>query len=121
MEEVPKIGRPSLYKPEYCQELMSYMSQGKPYGAFAGTIGVHIDTLYEWEKVHPEFSEAKKIGRSMSYDYMIELAHSQMIDGKLNNTAWIFMMKNMHGWRDKQETTHEAGKTITLNYSLNGK
>lgn len=98
-----KVGRPTKYKEEYCQQLIDYMSRGMPYGGFAGQIGVHVDTLYEWEKVNPDFSEAKKLGKAKSLDYFCELAHSQMIDGKLNNTAWIFMMKNLHGWRDKKE------------------
>jgi len=114
------VGRPTLYKPEYCEQMIRYMSQGKSYTAFASTIGVTRDCLYKWEAAHPEFLYAKNIAQSALEDYMLELAHSQMIDGKLNTSAWIFMMKNMCKWKDKVENTVEAGKSITLNYSLDG-
>ena len=53
-------GRPSKYKEEYCDLLIQEMGRGYSYEAFAGIIGVADVTLYEWEKVHPEFSRAKK-------------------------------------------------------------
>lgn len=113
------MGRPTKYKEEYCGDLIQYMSKGMPYQAFAGYIGVAISTLYEWEKEYKDFSDAKKIGQGKSLEYMVELAHSQMIDGKLNNTAWIFMMKNMHGWRDKQEIESTVtSKVVNLVHEL---
>lgn len=56
-------GRPSKYKPEYCAELIKHFESGLCYDAFAGVVSVCVDTLYQWEKDHAEFSEAKKVGR----------------------------------------------------------
>ena len=114
MEDKSNAGRPSLYKPEYCEMLIEYMGRGMTFTAFASQVGVCRDTLYEWCNKHPEFSYAKKIGGAHSENFMLELAHSQMIDGKLNNTAWIFMMKNMHGWKDKAEQEIKATGTIKI-------
>jgi len=111
MESYP-VGRPTKYKEEYCEMLIEYMSKGMTFTAFASQIGVCRRALYKWLDKHPEFVHAKNIGSAKSEDYMLELAHSQMIDGKLNNTAWIFMMKNMHGWRDKQEQVIEQTVTV---------
>ncbi len=55
-----KEGRPTLYRPEYCDRLILHCKKGLSYEAFAGVVDVCVDTLYEWEKVHPKFSEAKK-------------------------------------------------------------
>lgn len=55
------VGRPSKYKSEYCQELISHMSQGYSFESFAAVIDVNVDSIYEWLKVHKEFSEAKSI------------------------------------------------------------
>lgn len=51
-------GRPSKYKPEHCEAIMLAGGEGKTVPEMADDLDVHIDTLYEWAKVHPEFSEA---------------------------------------------------------------
>ncbi|NQX99779.1 MAG: hypothetical protein HRT70_01350 [Flavobacteriaceae bacterium] len=115
------IGRPTSYREEYAEMLIQHMSQGMTYTSFAGhpEVRVNVDTLYNWEKLHPAFSEAKSIGKAASEYFLLEAGHSSLFDKQnFNTTMWYMMMKNMHGWRDKQETTVEAGKTLTLNYSL---
>lgn len=57
-------GRPTKYKKEYCEMLVEFMGRPMPYEAFAGLIGVSFDVLYDWEKKHPEFLQAKKEGRA---------------------------------------------------------
>ncbi len=134
-----KEGRPAKFKPEYCEQLIKFMGNPKapmPYESFAGEIGVDRDTLYNWEKLFPEFSDAKKRGRAANYKAMLNLGYQGMsgqlgvksesaeadfimtpkgeqkvIGGKqrsknvhnFNAATWIFMMKNMHGWRDRHE------------------
>jgi hypothetical protein len=51
-------GRPSQYRPEYCQAVIDFTSQGFSLTAFAGSIRVAKDTVYEWIKVHAQFSDA---------------------------------------------------------------
>jgi transposase len=98
-------GRPTVYKPEYCQKVIDFMSQGYSLEAFAGSIGHHKQTVYEWRNKHPEFGDAimrafescrlywEKIGMQGVY--------SNDENAKFNATAWIFNMKNRFGWRDQ--------------------
>ena len=65
----PITGRPSLYKPEYCEMLISHMEKGFSFRSFAGIVRVNFDTVYEWEKVHPAFSDAKKTGEALQLVY----------------------------------------------------
>lgn len=110
-------GRPSKYKPEYCEKLVEHMSAGYAFESFSATIGVHRDTLYEWEKVHPEFSEAKKKGTEASFLWWEKLGMAGAV-GKVKNfnaAVWIFSMKNKFGYRDKHEHTNpdqQPGKVI---------
>lgn len=71
-------GRPSKYKPEYCEELIKHMAGGNSFWSFASNADVHFDTLSEWCSAHPEFSEAKKIGMAklMAFDEKIAMAGS---------------------------------------------
>jgi hypothetical protein len=80
-------------------------SQGgpMPLEAFGGTIGVTRSTLYEWAKEHQDFSDAIKIARGKSLESMMVIGHNGvmgLVKG-FSCAAWIFMMKNMHGWSDQ--------------------
>ena len=96
-----KLGRPSDYKTEYCQMLVDHMRNLHSFESFAADIGVNRDTLYEWCKVHPDFSDAKKRGRSYLLKGL-ENVGKGLMTGKIkgNVAAWIFYMKNTTSWRD---------------------
>ena len=44
--------------------LVEHMEKGYTFESFAGVISVNQDTLHEWKKRHPDFSEAYSIGNS---------------------------------------------------------
>lgn len=71
-------GRPSLYKPEYCDLVVKHMADGNSFWSFAAVVDVCFDTLSEWTKVHPEFSEAKRRGvaKLLAFDEKIARAGS---------------------------------------------
>lgn len=104
--EKNKGGRPSLYKPEYCQMLIDHMSTGLSYNTFVVVAKVNLDTLYEWEKQHPEFSEAKKEAFAHAQSYWERLGQA-LVTGvtKGSAAAWIFNMKNRFKWTDRQDIT----------------
>lgn len=117
-----KGGRPSDYKPEYCQALMDHMAEGYSFESFAATIGKHRDTLYEWEKVHPAFSDSKKKGRELGL-LEWEKIGKRGITGKIpffNNASYIFTMKNRFPdlWYDKHQVDlGKNGIQLTLAYN----
>lgn len=108
-------GRPSKYRKPYCKMLLDHMEAGLSYEAFAGLIRVSKDTLYEWEKKHPEFSDAKRIGESLAriywekvgrdglYNETIKDNDGMTVTRSINSTIWIFTMKNRLGWRDQKD------------------
>lgn len=113
-----KGGRPSLYKAEYCQMLIEHGLDGNPYETFGASVGVCTDTLNEWCDVHPEFSAAKKIGRTAALKWWFEMGKNNLItpEGeKFNATIWIFTLKAMFGLRDGAESKaseeNPVGKT----------
>jgi hypothetical protein len=97
------IGRPSKYKEEYCKMLEEHMGTGLSFESFGGKIDVCEDTLFEWKKVHPDFSESYKRGRLKSMLHWEEMGHDMVLAGQGNATCWIFNMKNRFGWKDKTE------------------
>jgi hypothetical protein len=82
------------------------MGQGKSLTAFAGSIRVAVDTVYDWIKKHSEFSDAVSRARSARVDALeTKLLRSRK---GAETTAAIFALKNACPveWRDVKHTEH---------------
>jgi len=106
-----KMGRPTKYKPEYCQMLIDHMAEGLSFDAFAGKLGLERKTLYNWAKRYPEFKEAKQIG----WDKNLFFWEKVGIDGILgriknfNAVAYIFNKKcRFPEWRERNSEEGQA-------------
>lgn len=64
----PLMGRPTKYRPEYCEMLIKHQMQGLSFKSFAAVIFNHsqepvsVETMNQWAASHPEFSAAKEAG-----------------------------------------------------------
>jgi len=119
-----KVGRPSPYDSRFHPKLAFWLAQaGLIDEQIAEEIGIHVDTLYEWRKVHPEFSEALKRGKATSDDEveaaLLRRAKGfKYVEGSKervalpDTTACVFWLKNRRpsDWRDKRQ--HEVTETI---------
>ena len=131
-------GRPTKYKPEYCEQAFKLCLLGHVDDELAKYFEVNVDTLYEWRKTYPEFSEAIKAGRedadsnvtvslykrAMGYEHPseeIKVMNDPMLGQYIERvpvtkkyppdaTAMIFWLKNRQRlkWRDKVETEHSG-------------
>ena len=102
-------GRPTKYKPEIIYpKIEEYISQCGREQTTLPTIeglalylGVNPDTLFEWDKRYPEFSETLK--------RILALQKKQLIDDGLyggkevNATMAIFLLKVNHGMREEPQ------------------
>lgn len=75
------------------------MCDGNSYISFAKKIGVNVDTLYQWEKQFPEFSDAKKEAFESCQVWWEDLGKKL---AQTNPSIWIFNMKARFGWRDRE-------------------
>ena len=53
-----KLGRPSKYRPEYCQMAEAIGREGLSLACLASDLNVSRDTISEWCEVYPDFSAA---------------------------------------------------------------
>lgn len=93
-----KTGRPTKYDPSMCDKIIDAMSRGYTIAKFCVDVGIHKDTLYEWVKVHPEFSDSLKLGeahRSVFWeDLLISSCYTDATGNKTINPApVIFALK----------------------------
>ena len=109
-------GRPSSYKPEYCQKLIDYFDvdpfetikdeEGMDTGVythkfpslerFAKKISVSKWILWDWSKKHADFSNAMKKAKELQETFMAESA----LYGLTTPVFSIFTAKNVCGWSD---------------------
>lgn len=123
----PHPGRPTLYRPEYCQLIMDHFkvepysirtketyyadgtlkskeefpvaNQFPTFQSFADKIGVNGDTIIEWTKKYNDFSAAYAHAKELQEH--IWLVNSM---GNLYNAQFAqFFGKNCLGYKDKQE------------------
>lgn len=101
-------GRPTKYLPAYCNEVIETMATGLSLTAFAGEIGVSRDTVNEWQRQHPEFSDAVKVAKAKR----TKALEQQMLSFENGPavTARIFALKNAdpEEWREKQHIEHNV-------------
>lgn len=104
-------GRPTDYRPEYCQMLIDHMKQGNSFESFGAVADCAESTLYVWRDANPEFSEAYKRGSAYSRKFWEDLGIVGTVEGKnFNATTWIFNMKNRFKWTDRQDITTDGEK-----------
>lgn len=94
-------GRPTDYKPEYCEDIINYLSDGKHIIQYAAKIGVAKSTIYEWANNYPEFSDALKKAQAKSTAQWLENARLKAFSGehKGSDAMLIWMLKK----KDKEE------------------
>lgn len=112
------VGRPTKYKPEYCQAVIEVMREGVSLTAFAGSIGVARSSINEWIDKFPEFSEAVNVGKAACAAWYNLRARDVVMNGGsgAQATLIVFGLKNMDAdsWRDKQEISGPEGGAIQV-------
>jgi hypothetical protein len=108
-------GRPTLYDPKYCAEIVAFMGQGYSKSAFAGHIGVCRDTLDDWAAKDAEFLRATKEGAVARVEFLEKRLIGETTASP-QITAMIFALKNAMPaeWRDRHEHVGADGGPIAV-------
>jgi hypothetical protein len=102
-----RVGRPTKFNEGYYAKIDEYLStcnreQTKlpTVEGLALFLGINIDTIYEWSKRYPQFSEYLKKLASQQKQQLID---DGMYGGKeVNASMAIFLLKAIHGLKDSQ-------------------
>jgi transposase-like protein len=73
------VGRPTDYKPEYCERVVALGKEGKSHVQIAAELDVAKSTLYLWKDEHPEFSDALNASRSFAQAWWETIGQGQML------------------------------------------
>lgn len=138
--EVAPVGRPTKWKPEYVSLAYKLCLMGATDARLAELLDVNQDTVHEWKKVYPEFSESIKAGREIAdaeiatalYHRAKGYSHPEVDIRVVQNTivktplikhyppdtaAASLWLRNRQGgsWREKQEVEHSGDVGVTVN------
>ena len=130
-----EVGRPTSYVARYAEQTYKLCLLGATDSELADFFGVCVDTIHEWKKVHPEFSDSIKSGkreadanvanrlynRALGYSHKAvkifmpanaeEPVYADYTEQYPPDTAAaIFWLKNRQPakWRDKIETENKT-------------
>lgn len=119
----PGNGRPTNYRPEYCQSIIEYFAAPESWEIntdvkgsakaipkskiptierWCYSIGVHSRTLDDWQARYPEFRDAYQTARGLQQAFVIELGAAGIGTSMLNT-----FMQVKHDWRVEKEPQEE--------------
>jgi transposase len=86
------VGRPSLYDPKYCEEVVALGKIGKSVEAIGAILGVGTKTLYNWRDQHEDFLHALDMAKEFELQWWEDIAQTHMIENKesdkINASIW---------------------------------
>ena len=116
-----KTGRPSDYTPEVIEQINEYMEEAIPQNMKIPTVegialklGINRDTLYEWAKVHPEFSDTLARMKMKQKEILQEIG---IFGGKeINATIVALLLKVNHDMIEttRNEITGKDGENLVI-------
>jgi hypothetical protein len=103
-------GRPTTYKPEYCDLMIQMLSEGASFTEFRAAVGgVSRQTLSNWRNQNPEFLDAYSQAEAIGQAYWEKRLRTEiMFDNKANAALVKLYFANRFNWHDKQATDHTS-------------
>ena len=86
------VGRPSLYDPSFCDEVVELGRKGKSVEQIASILNVSLRTMYSWRDSYEEFLHALDDAKTYEQAWWEEQAAAYMVENKesdrLNSSLW---------------------------------
>lgn len=82
------VGRPTKYKPEYCERIIELGKEGYSHAEIAADLEVDKASLYDWAAAHEEFSTALRAAKTYEQAWFEREARSNMKNRDFNANLW---------------------------------
>ncbi len=102
------MARPTEYTQEHCNTVIEAGKLGKSVAWMASELDVNKDTIYEWAKVHPEFSDALTRAKAHAQRWWEDMGQVNMLmpqgSGTFNASVWSRSMaaRFPEDWRENK-------------------
>ena len=102
-------GRPTKYKPEYCDLLLEMVNEGASFTEFCAKVGISRQTFHNWKDANEDFMDAYTRAELEGQAYWEKRLRSDlMIDSRSNAQLVKLYFANRFGWSDKQAIDHKS-------------
>jgi len=106
-------GRPTKYKPEFCETIIKVGEQGGWLCEMAEACDVHRNTFDVWAKAHPEFLEALTRAKQKAQAWFEREGREGLRAEKFNSALWAKQMSARH--REEYTERKEGKDSCALN------
>ncbi len=111
--EVEKIitryrGRPTKYDPAYCEMVICWGRLGKSKTWMAAELMVVRETLDDWAKANPEFSDALALAKQLEQQHWEDQGHNGLTTMGFQGSVWNRSMaaRFPKDWREQKQIDH---------------
>jgi len=118
VKEKRPVGRPTKYKPEYCEQIIELGKQGKSIAQMASHFDVDKASIFDWDKSHPDFSTALARAKAHSQTWWENTAQQNMDNRNFNAQLWLKSVasrfRDDYTEQTKTEITGRDGAAIKM-------
>jgi hypothetical protein len=115
-EDLLKVGRPSLYKPEHCDMVLDLGKKGKSMVQMAAHFDVDRETLNYWAATNPDFSAALTRAKVHSQCWWEDQGQAGLASRDFNAPLWHKNVASRfrEDYTDRKEVTGANGGPVTV-------
>ena len=108
-----KRGQPTKYHDDRCDTILHYLREGNTLKTAAEVGGIHYDTLNEWRKKYPDFSEAVTRAEAEAERDHVRNIHAAGVTDWRASLEWLKARRRSE-WKapERHEVTGEDGGAI---------
>jgi transposase-like protein len=110
------VGRPSLYKPEYCEKVIELGRKGCSPAEIASDLDVDRATLIRWSGEHEEFRTALTRAKIHEQAWWEKAGKAGMVADRFNAQVWTKSVaaRFREDYTERQELTGAAGGPVAV-------
>jgi hypothetical protein len=105
------VGRPTLYDPALCDQVIELGKLGKSIEQIASHLGFSLRVLFDWRDKHEEFLHALEYAKELEQTWWEDQAQAYMVENpqgpKLNASLWSRSMAARFPKKYRESTKQE--------------
>jgi hypothetical protein len=111
-------GRPTSYKPEYCETVIELGKQGKSVAQMCAHFDISRQTINNWASDHPEFLEAFTRAKTHMQAVLEAMAFDGLKNREFNANLWKTTMQARfrEDYTERKEVSGPDGGPIEVGY-----
>lgn len=109
------FGRPTLYRPEYCEVVIEAGKEGKSRVEIADDLDVDRTTIDNWAKAHPDFFRALARAKDAEQAWWERQGRTNITAQHFQSSMWSRSMaaRFPDDWREKQDMNLNGTLQVT--------